>query len=164
MDELQTRGGKLIYDPQLFVHRRPRHSLRAFAKMLRTYGRGRAEQFRLHPTLGSAPNLVPPLFCLYLATLTIFQLTALGQPSGRLKLLSIVPLAMYALAVLLQTFVSCSSAGILRSLLAMPLLVASHILYGFGFWHGVFTKLSLGEKRARFEIVLEKISLQHEAK
>ena len=27
-----------------------------------TYGRGRAEQFRLHPTPGSALNFVPPLF------------------------------------------------------------------------------------------------------
>ncbi|MEY2428191.1 MAG: hypothetical protein QOJ40_1076, partial [Verrucomicrobiota bacterium] len=49
MDELQKRGGKLIYDPELVVHRRPRATLRAFARMLMTYGRGRAEQFRLHP-------------------------------------------------------------------------------------------------------------------
>jgi len=59
---LQKRGGKLIYDPQLIVHRRPRHSLRAFLKMLLTYGRGRAEQFRVTPTFGSALNFVPPLF------------------------------------------------------------------------------------------------------
>ena len=58
MDELQKRGGKLIYDPELLVHRRPRSSLKSFARMLMTYGRGRAEQFRLHPTLGSALNFV----------------------------------------------------------------------------------------------------------
>jgi glycosyltransferase involved in cell wall biosynthesis len=46
MDELQKRGGRLVYDPKLIVHRRPRHSIAAFARMLRTYGRGRAEQFR----------------------------------------------------------------------------------------------------------------------
>ena len=69
MDELQKRGGKLIYDPQCCVYRRPRATLRAFARMLMTYGRGRAEQFRLHPTFGSAPNLVPPAFCVYLLTM-----------------------------------------------------------------------------------------------
>jgi len=69
MDELQKNGGKLIYDPELIVHRRPRHTLKAFCKMLMTYGRGRAEQFRLHPTPGSALNFVPPLFCVYLALL-----------------------------------------------------------------------------------------------
>ena len=66
MDDLQKRGGMLIYDPQFVVHRRPRPTLQAFCKMLVTYGRGRAEQFRLHPTPGSTLNFVPPLFCLYL--------------------------------------------------------------------------------------------------
>ncbi len=158
MDELQKRGGKLIYDPRLIVHRRPRHSLRAFAKMLGTYGRGRAEQFRVTPTLGSAPNFVPPLFCLYLLTLVIFQLTALGRPLGLLKILSAVPLAFYALAIVLQTIASMPVNGFARSLLAMPLLVASHLCYGFGFWHGLFTKLRLGPQRARFEVVLETVA------
>src|SRR6185369_14799284 len=42
MDELQRRGGKLIYDPNVIVFRRPRPTLRAFCKMLLNYGRGRA--------------------------------------------------------------------------------------------------------------------------
>src|SRR5207302_3883643 len=63
MDELQKRGRKLLYDPEFIVHRRPRPTLRAFITMLMTYGRGRAEQFRLHPTPGSILNFVPPLFC-----------------------------------------------------------------------------------------------------
>lgn len=157
MDELQKRGGKLIYDPQLLVHRRPRHSLQAFGKMLRTYGRGRAEQFRVHPTFGSVANFVPPLFCLYLLTLASFQITALGRPLALLKILSAVPLAVYAVAILLQTLVSMPANGVVRSLLAMPLLAASHIFYGFGFWHGLFTKLNRGLNRPRFEVVLEKI-------
>ena len=99
MDELQKRGGKLIYDPQLLVHRRPRSSLKSFARMLMTYGRGRAEQFRLHPTLGSALNFVPPLFCLYLLALPfLLALTPIGK-------LWLVPLAFYALAVLAQAVV-----------------------------------------------------------
>src|SRR6185503_133113 len=57
--------------PQFLVHRRPRPTLKAFCKMLLTYGRGRAEQFRLHPTPGSALNFVPPLFVLYLALIPV---------------------------------------------------------------------------------------------
>jgi cellulose synthase/poly-beta-1,6-N-acetylglucosamine synthase-like glycosyltransferase len=159
MDELQKRGGKLIYDPELFVHRRPRHSLKAFFKMLRTYGRGRAEQIRVHPTFGSAANFVPPLFCLYLLTLAIFQITALGKPLDLVKILSAIPLAIYAAAILLQTLVSMPASGVVRSLLAMPLLATPHIFYGFGFWHGLFTKLNRGLNRPRFEVVLEKIAL-----
>ena len=71
MDELQKNGGKLLYDPGLVVHRRPRGNLKAFAKMLLNYGRGRAEQFRVNPTLGSAPNFVPPLFRVYLLALPV---------------------------------------------------------------------------------------------
>src|SRR5437588_12762747 len=81
MDELQKRGGKLIYDPEFFVYRRPRATVKAFAKMLRTYGRGRAEQFRLHPTPGSVLNFIPPLFFLYLI-FTVFFWIVLYLLSG----------------------------------------------------------------------------------
>ena len=53
MDDLQKRG-KLLYDPEFLVYRRPRKSLKSFIKMLLNYGRGRAEQFRLNPTARSA--------------------------------------------------------------------------------------------------------------
>ena len=66
MDDLLARGGKLLYDPAVIVFRRPRRTLKAFARMLWTYGRGRAEQFRLHPGWGSVLNFVPPLFVLCL--------------------------------------------------------------------------------------------------
>src|SRR6185369_12106218 len=70
MDAVLKRG-KLLYDPEMIVHRRPRSNFKSFAKMLFSYGRGRAEQFRLHPTAGSFINFVPPAFCLYLFALLI---------------------------------------------------------------------------------------------
>lgn len=160
MDELQKRNGKLIYDPNLFVYRRPRHSLRAFGRMLRTYGRGRAEQFRSHPTLGSAPNFVPPLFCLYLVALLGLQVAPLSQSLAPLKLWSAAPLAAYALAILAQTIASIPSHGIVRSVLALPLLIASHVLYGLGFWRGLFTRLNQTKSgnRPQFQVVLETIA------
>ena len=88
----------------------------------------------------------------------IFQLTALGRPLGLLKILSAMPLAFYMLAILIQTIASIPANGFARSFLAMPLLVASHIFYGFGFWHGLFTKLRRGPQRSRFEVVLETVA------
>src|SRR5207247_10214363 len=117
MDELQKNGGKLIYDPELIVHRRPRHTLKAFCKMLMTYGRGRAEQFRLHPTPGSALNFAPPLFCLYLL---------IGPWFG---LIGLLPLGAYLLAIVGQTIVSMKTHGMFKSVLALPLLVLTHVLY-----------------------------------
>ena len=151
MDELQKRGGKLIYDPQLLVRRRPRSNLKAFAKMLMTYGRGRAEQFRLHPTFGSALNFVPPLFCLYLLTLALL----LAQPSiGKLCLL---PLALYALAVVAQGAALAAGGQVWQSLAAIPLIVLTHILYGFGFWRGLFTTLKPRGQPPPPPVVLETV-------
>jgi len=147
MDEIQKRGGRLLYDPELFVHRRPRGTIKAFAKMLLTYGRGRAEQFRVHPTWGSAPNFVPPLFCVFLIALPLL---------GRIGL---VMLGIYFLAVLVQVTALIPRAGIFRSLATIPFIVLTHILYGLGFWRGLFTKLNRGENKSSVEVVLENIKL-----
>ncbi len=149
MDGLQRRGGKLLYDPQLVVRRRPRSNLRSFARMLMTYGRGRAEQFRLHPTFGSALNFVPPLFCLYLlALLPLLTLTPLGT-------LCLLPLAFYVLAVLAQGVSLAVGGQVWQSLAAIPLIVLTHLLYGFGFWRGLFTRLKPPEQPVPAEVKVE---------
>jgi cellulose synthase/poly-beta-1,6-N-acetylglucosamine synthase-like glycosyltransferase len=152
MDELQKRGGKLIYDPQLIVHRRPRSSLKSFARMLLTYGRGRAEQFRLHPTPGSALDFVPPLFCLYLLALPFVLAPA---PIGKFCLL---PLLAYGLAVLIQALALALGGRLRQSLAAIPIIVLTHILYGLGFWRGLFTPLRRPGQRPPGQVVLERVS------
>ncbi len=147
MDEIQKRGGRLLYDPELSVQRRPRSTVKSFMKMLMTYGRGRAEQFRVHPTLGSALNFVPPLFCVFLLTLPV-----LGK-------IGLAALGVYAVAVLAQAVALMSGGGILRSLAAMPFIVLTHVLYGLGFWRGLFTRLNRGETKPSVEVVLETIAL-----
>ncbi len=140
MDELQRRGGALIYDPSFVAQRRPRSTLKAFLKMLMTYGRGRAEQFRLHPTLGSAPNFVPPAFVVYVLVLSFLPAWCAW------------PLLAYAVIVL--------AAARLRLLTVAPLIVATHIFYGLGFWRGLFTSVKRGGDSARSGVTLEKISPQ----
>ena len=152
MDELQKRGGKLIYDPDLVVHRRPRSNLRAFAKMLLNYGRGRAEQFRLHPTLGSAPNFVPPLFCIYLVVLALMAM--FGKTALLPELL--IPLLVYGFALLAQAAVLAMQGGILQSICAIPLILLTHILYGLGFWRGLFTPLKKSYQGPKPPVTLEK--------
>jgi len=155
MDELQKRGGKLLYDPKFIVHRRPRNNLKSFAKMLLNYGRGRAEQFRLHPTLGSAPNFVPPLFCVYLAVLV--ALAALGQTTPLPWLL--IPLLIYGFLLLGQAAVLAGKGGIIQSFCALPLIFLTHFLYGVGFWRGLFTSLKPPETREKPPVTLEHVTL-----
>jgi len=145
MDELQKRGGKLLYDPELFVYRRPRPTLRAFVRMLLNYGRGRAEQFRLHPTIRSAPNFAPPLFCLYLVLfLFLPQILCWGL------LVYAVVVLVYALAVLpwkkkhwFQVIIWLTSV--------------SHFCYGLGFWWGCLTKPKPPPASVSAEVKLEKV-------
>lgn len=152
MDQLQEQGGKLFYDPEFVVHRRPRPTLKAFAKMLLTYGRGRAEQFRVHPTFGSALNFVPPLFCVYLLSLCLIPW--IGP-------LLLAPLGFYALLLLVQALLLVKVGGMFRSLAAVPLMVASHVLYGLGFWRGLFlTKLDASRARPPVEVTLESIPVE----
>jgi succinoglycan biosynthesis protein ExoA len=144
MDELQKRGGKLFYDPELIVYRRPRHSFGAFCKMLLNYGRGRAEQFRLHPTLGSAPNFVPPLFCVFLVTLPFLPryFDWVLAAYGVLLLLAVSVLPMKKLHWLPWI---------------MFLAFVSHVCYGLGFWRGCLTKPAPPQAGVINEVRLEKL-------
>ena len=151
MDQLQKRGGKLVYDPDFLVHRRPRADLRSFARMLLTYGRGRAEQFRLHPTIGSALNFVPPLFLVYLVVLgPLLAFCSMGK-------LLLLPLALYVLALLGQGALLARRGHPLFALGALPLVVLTHVLYGWGFWRGLFTPLKPAAERAPVEVVLQRV-------
>lgn len=157
MDELQKRGGKLLYDPEFLVHRRPRPTMKAFGKMLLNYGRGRAEQFRVHPTFGSALNFVPPLFCVYLLTLPVVWAITFVPGAEWQRTAYHLPLSAYALAVCLQTLALIPRGGVIRSLGAAPLMVLSHLIYGLGFWRGLFTKLKPPGEKSNVPVRVEAV-------
>jgi len=158
MDGIQHAGGKLLYDPELLVYRRPRRTLVAFARMLRIYGRGRAEQFRATPTFGSALNFVPPLFLVYLLTLPLVRATTFVPSSAWQRDLYYLPLWCYGMAVLLQVIALIPSGGAARGLCAMPLIVLTHLLYGYGFWRGLFTKLKPVGESLKVPVKLETVT------
>ena len=152
MDELQKRGGRLRYDPALVVYRRPRQDLKSFWKMVMTYGRGRAEQFRRHPTYGSILNMAPPFFVLYLVCMAI-----LAAARHSWFKYGLILLGLYCIAVVGQTLVSIPRKGILRSIFAMPLLVLTHLGYGIGFLRGLFTRLEPPPPQISEKVELEKV-------
>jgi GT2 family glycosyltransferase len=146
MDELQKQGGRLLYDPGLIVHRAPRPTFRSFCRMLLNYGRGRAEQFRLNPTLRSAPNFVPPLFCLYLLALPLLP------PAARCLIF------FYLFAVMIQSILTIVSARKWFWLLQiMSLIIVSHIGYGLGFWKGCLKKPAPPPPAVTASVQIEKI-------
>jgi succinoglycan biosynthesis protein ExoA len=154
MDELQKRGDKLIYDPDLIVHRHPRPTLKAFCKMLMTYGRGRAEQFRLHPTINSAANFVPPLFVVYLFAVP-FLAWRFPFPIFHVPLF-VLPLIAYAFIVAFQALAVVGKKVSWTPAIS-TLIFLSHILYGIGFWRGCFTKPKPPTQAVESEIKLERM-------
>ena len=160
MDEIQREGGKLLYDPEFFVYRRPRRTLGSFAKMLRTYGRGRAEQFRATPTFGSALNFVPPLFLVYLLTLPVVWAMTFVPSAVWQRDLYQLPLLIYGMAVLVQVIAHIPAGGAVRGLCTLPLIGLTHLLYGFGFWVGLFTKLKPPGETSNVPVKLEMVGKQ----
>jgi succinoglycan biosynthesis protein ExoA len=151
MDAVLKRG-KLLYDPQMIVHRRPRSNFRSFAKMLFSYGRGRAEQFRLHPTAGSAINFVPPAFCLYLLAALICVATRVVP-----EWLGLAPLGLYLLAVVIQGVALMFRTNLMSGLRALPLLALTNILYGAGVLRGLFSKIAHVKPGGATDIRLETV-------
>jgi len=139
MDGVQKKGGKLLYDPKFIAYRRPRSTFKAYAKMLLYYGGGRAQQFRLHPTANSVINFIPPLFCLYLVLLPLVPLLGVPAPWA---LGTLAPLALYLLAVLVQTVFVLFRSNPFLAAWAFPLIFLTNVLYGLGFWHGLFKKIA----------------------
>jgi len=154
MDAVLKRG-KLLYDPEMIVHRRPRSNFKSFAKMLFSYGGGRAQQFRLHPTAGSFINFVPPAFCLYLLALLIV-LPMRVLPAGAAVSVSI-PLALYLGAVLVQTLAVMARTSFMAGLRALPLLALTNILYGAGVMRGFFSKIAHVKPGGATDIRLETV-------
>jgi succinoglycan biosynthesis protein ExoA len=146
MDDLQRTGGRLLYDPDLVVYRRPRSTLKSFLKMLAAYGRGRAEQFRSHPTLGSAPNFVPPLFLIYL----------LATPL--LPRLALFPWILYLAVVFIQAVQIAPSRRLHWAFAVAPLIFLTHVCYGFGFWRGLFTPVKPPPAAVTAEVKLESVA------
>lgn len=152
MDAVLKRG-RLLYDPEMIVHRRPRSNFKSFAKMLFSYGGGRAQQFRLHPTAGSAINFVPPAFVLYLIAVLILV------PVRVLPLWTLLPLALYLAAVVVQSVAVMLRTGFLSGLRALPLLALTNIFYGAGVLRGLFSRIAQVKPGGATDIRLETVSV-----
>lgn len=148
MDELRERGLRLVYDPAFVAFRRPRPTVRAYARAVASYGRGRAWQLRLHPGAGSLLNLAPPLLCVYLAASPLLVLWSS---------VALVPLGVYVAIVVAQTTVNAARHGLRLAGMAAPLLVLTNVRYGVGFLRGLFMRLEPAGEEVAAGVEVERI-------
>jgi cellulose synthase/poly-beta-1,6-N-acetylglucosamine synthase-like glycosyltransferase len=130
LERIVREGWRLIHDPDLFIYRSQRSTLRAFSRQLFGYGRGRGEQTvisgRIRPI-----TLVPALFALYL----------LGLPFAN-NPVYYIPLLCYLITVAMVAVMAALRHGRSLSALLLPLVFPLfHICYGLGFIWGVMPKV-----------------------
>ena len=68
------------------------------------------------------------------------------------------PLSVYLVALVAQTVALENCPARIR-LRVLPLVAATHLLYGLGFWRGLFTTLKPKDKPSDAEVKLENIPL-----
>ena len=132
MDQLSRAGRRMVYDPDLVVYRYPRRSIAGFVRMIARYGRGRGEQVRRYPSMGSLPNFVPSAF---LGFVLLWLVSPLLPPTLQAMVWGVA--FVYAILA-----VFCAMGLALRhrvsvALGALPLLPLVHAVYGAGLLIGV---------------------------
>ena len=153
LDRLMGEGKQLRYDPDLVVYRHPRESVVAFVWMLFRYGRGRGEQVRLHPSVGSALNFVPAFFVCY-----VFGLVLSGMFLGPIPFIAQLPMVGYLLVTLVWGLNLVRQAGGGIGFCGMPFLPVAHLAYGVGLWKGlVLGPSGQTNSKAAVEVSVERV-------
>lgn len=142
MEKLKHSGKKMIYDPNAYIIRMPRKTLKGFIKQIFSYGRGRGEQTYFYPKSFNLANFLPLFFLIYI----IFASFIRG--------IMLLPLGFYMFIL----FVDAIYKYIREKKIAYLLLPFStfllHLTYGFGLIFGIlrapFKKNKEGELKIEF--------------
>lgn len=125
IDRLLASGGRLLHDPDLFVTRSQRPTLKAYVRQMLTYGRGRAEQTLLTGKIGFKA-LLPACFSLYVLSLPL-------SPG----VWYLVPLLAYLAAVAASMVAAVAAAGMAPAVRLPLVYFLLHFCYGAGFIAGL---------------------------
>ena len=165
---MQKLGGEIVHVPSGGVYRSQRETLGKFIKQIFVYGRGRAEQTLANPKSFSSFVIIVIGFLFYAVLAAPVQFL-LWNPlvsdingSELLKLLwNYLPLApgvIYLFFNILFSLGTCISKGKLLHLPLMPFLYfINHIMYGVGFFFGLFKRGLKLEKKKEINYTVRKI-------
>lgn len=126
LDRVRLAGFRLIHIPEMGVFRSQRTSLKAFARQMFAYGRGRAQQSLISRSFPIV-SFVPLFFTIYLFFSVFFF-------SHRLIL---APLFVYAALVWLFTMIGIFKVGRISAIMLMFLYPLMHCCNGVGLMYGL---------------------------
>jgi GT2 family glycosyltransferase len=128
IDRLIASGARLVHDPDLFVVRSQRPTLKAFIRQMVTYGRGRAEQSLVTGSFSFKP-LIPAMFAVYLVSLAL----------APLWWWYFLPAFVYFTAVTFSALAAAAEEGIGIALRLPMIYTLLHFCYGAGFIAGIIS-------------------------
>jgi GT2 family glycosyltransferase len=126
LDRVASAGFTLLHDPDMFAFRSQRQTLKAFARQMFSYGRGRAQQSLITSSY-SITSFIPLFFVIYLV---IFLF-------GIKYVLLHVPLMLYLVAALVSSLLVVYRTGCLYCLLLLIIYPFMHIVNGVGLLWGL---------------------------
>lgn len=148
---IKSSGEKVIYNPDIYVFRSQRKSLKDFIKQMFTYGRGRGEQTRVSPKSFRPGILVPILFSLYVVFLLVSDIVF---PSN-IVMYYFIPLFLYLIFMGIS-LIHKSIKDVMIYLYYPILFFLTHTIYCLGFFPGYFNK-SFKADKTKFYCKIEKI-------
>lgn len=125
IDRLLASGVYLLHDPDLYVTRSQRPTLKAYVRQMLTYGRGRAEQTLLTRRVGFKA-LLPAFFSLYVLSLPF-------SPG----LWYLLPLLCYLVGIAANMAAAAATVGLSPALRLPLVFILLHFCYGAGFITGL---------------------------
>lgn len=126
LERVASEGYRLLHNPDMFVFRSQRNSLKAFIRQMFNYGRGRGQQSLVTSTY-SLKSFIPMFFVVYLVVSLI----------GLKYVLLLVPLVIYLTAALASSILIMCRNGHLYGLLLFFIYPLMHIVNGVGLLWGL---------------------------
>lgn len=145
MEKVKHNGYKIVYDPDAYIVRMPRKTLKTFIKQIFNYGRGRGEQTVYYPRSLNIINFVPMFFTLYF----VVALYVRG--------ILLLPLFLYFLMLFGDAIIKLFREKDWRFVLLPFTSFLLHIVYGIGTIYGILK--APFKKAYKSEIKIEKIQL-----
>ena len=149
MGRMQSGGMKLVYDPDIYVLRSQRKGLKAFARQMMNYGRGRMEQTIISPASASAIHFIPALFVIYLLALPVI-----------FSFVFSLPLFCYILLAIIFSLRAATGVGkdLYKMFFAVFFLFPlMHIAYGTGTIYGIKRLFRLVPRKRACHVLVRKL-------
>ena len=126
LERVRREGRRLIHDPDLFIFRSQRPSLKAFCRQLFSYGRGRGEQTILSGVVKPI-TFIPSFYLIYLLFLPLMH-----------KAVYYLPLLCYLISTVIFAVYEGARSGRPLSAPLLPVVFPIfHLSYGLGMIRGL---------------------------